>query len=707
MIFGAQYYRPPFPDRSHWKADMEDMRRSGLDTVQLWACWGWIEPEPGGYSFDDYDELVALADQAGLKVVISTVAEIHPFWIHREAPDSAMVDHMGRTVVSSLRHECNVGLTPGGCTDNPAVIEYMASFLRTIGERYRGAANLAAWDCWNETRWAVQADGFVCYCDHTLQAYRAYLDKRYEGLEGLSAAWKRRYRSWEDVRPGKLPDRPYTDLMEFEAFLTARAGEHAVFRWQVLHSADPDHPIVAHCGNPSVFSPGQDFEQAVARGNDWDLADALDGFGSSHFPVWLGISEVDLGARIEAVRSAVRSKPMWVSELQGGSARNAIDVTGPVTAAIQQSWVWSAIGRGAKAVIFWCWRDEVFGGESSGFGLNGADGHAEERLAALRTTGDVLGRHVGLLDAYAPDRAKVGVLFEESNYHLDWAQYGASCEQASQSLVGYLRALERVQVPYDVVDSGHLEDLDELGLLVMPWPLVVPPVVAERVATWVERGGTLLVESELGAYDERGFYHYAPERELATRLGLRSLGRRPIRSPQLVARVGEDSYRLASATWVEAFDPGDGAVLAKVGDEVVATRTNLGNGNVISVGTFLGLAYSREPNTEFERFVHRIVDESGAGPKLVLSDLDGSRLQWRLGTSGSQRLLFVIASEGPGEGTFRASADIFAPGDELVELIGGTRAQVGGGASESKVTLSFPANGVAVWSWRPRTPSPR
>ena len=68
MIFGAQYYRPPFPDRSRWEDDLEQMRRSGLDTVQLWACWGWIEPEPGEYSFDDYDELVALANQAGLKV---------------------------------------------------------------------------------------------------------------------------------------------------------------------------------------------------------------------------------------------------------------------------------------------------------------------------------------------------------------------------------------------------------------------------------------------------------------------------------------------------------------------------------------------------------------------------------------------------------------------------------------------------------------
>ena len=33
-------------------------------------------------------------------------------------PGSEMVDHLGRTVVSSLRGECHFGLTPGGCTDH-------------------------------------------------------------------------------------------------------------------------------------------------------------------------------------------------------------------------------------------------------------------------------------------------------------------------------------------------------------------------------------------------------------------------------------------------------------------------------------------------------------------------------------------------------------------------------------------------------------
>jgi beta-galactosidase len=699
MILGTQYYRPPFPQREHWRVDMERIRQSGLNTVQLWACWGWIEPAPGEYCFDDYDELVALAAETGLSVVISSVAEIHPFWIHRIVQDSHMVDHMGAKVISSLRKECNVGLTPGGCTDNPAVTRHMEEFLHALAGHYRDAPNLAAWDCWNETRWAVQADGFVCYCDHTIRAYRSYLDKRYNGLEGLNAAWKRRYRSWDDVRPGKLPDRPYTDLMEFQAFLTGRAAEHAAFRWEALRSADPYHPIVAHCGTPSVFSTGHDFEQALARGNDWDLADNLDGFGSSHFPVWQQLSEVDLGTRLEAIRSAVATKPMWVSELQGGSARNAIDVTDAVPATLQQRWVWSAVGRGAKAVIFWCWRDEVFGGESSGFGLIGADGQADERLRALASTGSVFREHDELLDAYLPGPARVGVFFEERNYHLDWAQYGPACEQASGSIAGYLRALERIHVPYNVVDSGHLDGLEELRLVVMPWPLVVDPAAADYIAGWVERGGTLVVESEVDAYDGRGFYRYPAERELAVRLGVRSLGRRPIKSPQLELRIGDRRYHLDPATWVEALDQGDSEVLATVGDEVIATRRTLGRGTIVAVGTFLGLGYNRKRNPEFEGFLGALLAGSGSKPELSCPDQDGEGWQWRLGTAGGQHILFVISSTDSEEHTFHGPSSLFAAGQELRELLGGARAKVEGAGPESTVRLPIPSDGVAVWTW--------
>ena len=80
---GSQYYRPPFPISEHWDQDLAAMKDAGLNTVQLWVVWSWVEAEPGVYRFDDYDELLDKAAANGLGVILSTIAAVHPYWIHR------------------------------------------------------------------------------------------------------------------------------------------------------------------------------------------------------------------------------------------------------------------------------------------------------------------------------------------------------------------------------------------------------------------------------------------------------------------------------------------------------------------------------------------------------------------------------------------------------------------------------------------------
>ena len=115
----------------------------------------------------------------------------------------------------------------------------MRTFLETVVRRYKGCAHLHGWDIWNELRWNVQADGLVCYCPHTLAAFRDWLDERYGGLDGLNRAWLRRYASWEEVQPGKLPSRPYTEMMAFQHFLTWRADRHAAAALRAGQGARP------------------------------------------------------------------------------------------------------------------------------------------------------------------------------------------------------------------------------------------------------------------------------------------------------------------------------------------------------------------------------------------------------------------------------------------------------------------------------------
>ena len=37
LVFGTQYYRPPFPNRETWSSDLNLIAASGMNTVKLWA----------------------------------------------------------------------------------------------------------------------------------------------------------------------------------------------------------------------------------------------------------------------------------------------------------------------------------------------------------------------------------------------------------------------------------------------------------------------------------------------------------------------------------------------------------------------------------------------------------------------------------------------------------------------------------------------
>jgi len=703
VIFSTQYYRPPFPDRSRWAEDLRQIRETGFDTLYVSLYWAWVEPRPGEFEWDDFDRLFELAGKEGLRVIPNLFSEVQPMWIHREVPGSEMVDHMGRAVVSSQMSYFHVGLMPGGCTDNPAVRERIGAFLRATAERYGAAANLHAWDCWNEMRWMTQADGFVCHCDHTQAAYREWLARRHGGLDGLNETWRRRYGSWEDVRIPKLPTRTYTDAIAFQAFLGARTREHLRFRRDAIAAVDDSHPIVAHAAFPSIFLTGAEFaefEPALARGNDWEMAEDVDAFGCSHFPGWFNPLPAEQGARLEAARCAAGEKPHWISELQGGAGSHGLGAMPGIEGDAQARSVWNGVARGAKAVNFWCWRDEAFGREAGGFGIVGEDGHREDRLRTLAHTASVMSEHASLLEDYRPDQPAVGVIFEPRAYHLDWAatlpkigtEGGINGARAGRSLQGYLTALERLQVPYDVVESRHAGDLSRYRVLAMPWPLVVEPELTGPLVEWVRAGGTLVVESELDSFDAEGLYRYPDERPFAAALGIRSLGRRPLDPESFAFAIPGappgSGGELRATGWLEPLAaPAGAAVVASGAPGTLAFTAPLGAGRVWAFGTNVGLAYRDRRHPGFERLLASVVERGGGLPGLRCDAGDGEVVQWRAGRSGEDLLLFVV-NAGPASAlTFSGPA--LAGIASAEDILGAAAIDLR--AAEGSVELTLPA----------------
>ncbi|HOX39455.1 MAG TPA: beta-galactosidase [Candidatus Brocadiia bacterium] len=677
MNLGVQYYRPPFPDSKYWEADFARISESGLNTVQLWIKWAWVEPKPGEFRYDDYDRLVELAAKNNLGVILSTIAEIHPYWIHREVPGSEMIDHMGQKVVSSNRGECHFGLTPGGCFDHPGVWERMANFISTTAKRYKDADHVRGWDAWNELRWNVQSDALVCYCDHTLAAYRKWLSDKFGGLDDLNNAWKRRYGCWEEVWPGKLPSRPYTEMMAFQHFLTWRADRHAKMRYDIIKPIVGRKPVTVHAGSPSPLTPGWQWDHAINRGNDWAFADALDGVGCSSFPKWEGIDDADFGMRVECVKSAAQGKLVWLSEVQGGRSAHGFNIYPAVDAPPQQRWIWNGLACGADTIIFWCWRDEVFGSESAGFGLIGLDGLADERLAAMRETGRLLEENKDLFSTYQPSKAEVGVFFSPQAYYLDWAQEH-NAVRIMNGLRGYARSLVRNSIPYVFVEEEHLGALDGLKILFMPRAIVTDPKTEEALANFVRNGGTLVCESECGAFNSQGFYRYPEDRFTAKLAGIAEVGRRFPPADGIATEIAGSHLKLGAAQWITPWQKRKGKVLAPHDDGALIVEAPVGKGRLLLCGAYLGDAYLQNWTADFETFIAAVVRNAGWKPQMeVVSPKPdkGSFVYIKSGESAGCKVVFAFFPEGCDEAKLRFAGKWF-PSGKARDLIGGRSVKV-------------------------------
>ncbi len=719
ISLGAQYYRPPFPVDSYWEEDLARMAASGLNTVQLWILWGWVEPEPGRFVFDDYDRLAEIAGRKGLELVLSAISEIQPVWIHRVVPGCELVTNMGQKVVSSNRGECHFGLTPGGCFDHPRVWELMRRFFTEVATRYRGLPHLHGWDAWNELRWNVNADGQVCYCEHTLARFRQWLDRRYGGLEGLNRAWNMRYTSWDDVQAGKMPRSPYTNMMAFEHFLTARSNEHAIARCECIKALDPGRPVTVHGAAPSPLHGGKPPDTALSRGNDWAFAERLDGVGTSSFPVWFGMDDANFAVRVAFSRSAAASageagggRRLWLSELQGGRGAQGFEIQPSPRAAEQQRWIWSGLAEGADTILFWCWRDEIFGRESTGYGLAGGDGFADERLEAMGRSAAAIRDNEALLEGCRMDRPEVGVLFSPQTYYLLWTDE-RPVNQPVEDLSGYCRALVRGNIPYVVVEEEHLDQLDRLKVLFLPRVLAADSRLTARLTEFVRAGGTLVCESECCAYDPAGIWSAPHERFLARLTGVVEVGRRRLEGDRVEVSVAGSRCGLPARGWLTPMTGGSGDVLARNKEGALVERVKVDKGTVVLCGAFFGSAYlagseAKDPRYrsgcgDFERFVAGLVAEAGVRMPVEVLRPPAPRaghVHIRWGRSGAHRLCFLISDQ-PGTVTLRFDDGFFS--GPVRDLLSGAAVAVSRGRTGAACRVAPARWGVAVLTDAPRS----
>jgi len=656
------------------KADMENLKRHGFNLVKLQEHWAIDEPLEGHYDFSRYEELISHAAALEMGVYLGLTCEQAPAWLWRKHPGCRMVGRNGLTIAYEAQTTLPADGKPGPCFDHPGARADMIRFIRELVRVLGKYENIVIWNTWQEVSyWAEGLAGQqVCYCEHTLQFFREWLQGKYGDLDGLNRAWNSRYGDWSYVSPDRvacgrsgLP--PETDWQYFMANL--QIGRILRERAQAIREADPLHrPVFAHKGSPNIGS-----------GQDWTYARCQDFLGSSCYPAWGVLQEWDDGRpapghpfnrhtallnemwdnvalRYDYIRSCNRpGLPVWAAEFQGGPVSTGLHKGRVPSPDDIRRWMLTAVGSGVTAISFWVTRAEIMAAEANGFSLLDSTKDSTARFEEAAHVGKALNRHADLLGQPSWPGAEVAILINEWNY-----QFCASMVQGGEHLAysvrGWHRLLWDAGIPVDFVEVSELEEpyMERYQALILPFPISLSEEMAGKLARYVARGGNLISEACPGRIDEHAFCNRGELSPTARAMfGVRHESFTMVREPEGSMRwsppertwgeyldacmlTGTGPLRglhLRANVYVETFELQGSEACLLMGDAIAGTVRRVGEGSSWLLGTFAGHTGTAYRDQDSQGLIRALLKECGimpshSGPLLLRKRVSPSKEAW-------------------------------------------------------------------------------
>lgn len=507
MLYGAQYYRPPFPKREVWKRDFNHMRELGFNCVKHWAVWNWIEKEQGQFDFSELDELVALSKEAGLKVIINTIPEGAPYWVYEGHEDGLYRTADGQSVTPGGPANLPSGGWPGRCMDDPEFASLVAGFIRETARHYREEEAVIIIDVWNEPHLEPMYDyrsNMLCYCPYSQKEFVRWLQEKYGSLETLNHAWFRSYSDWNQISP---PPRfgTWTDMIDWRMFWLYNLKRWMKIRVDAAREGAPEKKIQTHVAYSGILGNRIVGGLANELGDEFLLAKEVDFFGLSSFPKWLMGTQNAYRHLIhnEMVAAAAHGKPFFQAELQGGAGKPGLLGGEVPTGADVRIWNWNTVAVGGKGSIYWQYAPEPAGIESPGFGLTGFWGEDTERSRAASEMALLLNHP--RLDGARPVPAENAIYVSRKSDVLCYASERRE-EMYAGSLSGVFKAAYESGIAVRFIHEDYLEEILDgtVQFLYLPMPLVLSKREIQVFREFVEKGGTLVSEACPGFYREDG-----------------------------------------------------------------------------------------------------------------------------------------------------------------------------------------------------------
>ncbi len=568
LAYGGDYNPEQWP-REVQEEDVRLMREAGVNLISLGIfSWVLMEPAPGRYEFGWLDEIVDRLHDAGIAVDLGTPTATPPAWFSRLHPSSLPVTREGMRIGTGSRQTA--------CPSSPEYRAATERLVRALAGHYRDHPGVVMWHVHNE----YGAPLGECYCDNSVEAFRAWLRRVYGDLSALNEAWGttfwgQRYGDWAEIdapRAGLTAVNP-AQRLDYKRFTS---DEHlACYRLQrdVLRELTPALPVTTNFMTTNCES--MDY---------WAWAAEVDVIANDHYlAAERPDNHIDLAMSADLSRSLGGGEPWLLMEHSTGAVnwqpRNIAKRPGEMR---RNSL--AHVARGSDSVLFFQWRASRFGAEKFHSAMvphAGTDSRIWRDVvglgADLRRLAEVRGERV---------EAQVAIVWD---WQAHWAlelEWRPSVDLLyRERMNAFYEALWREHVTVDFVPPTG--DLSGYRLVFAPSLYLLTEAGAKNLHRYVESGGHLFVSYFSGIVDEHDTIHPGPfPGALREVLGLTVEEFHPLREHETVTlaahddtvrvrdhgRVWAERVRLAGARPVRVFTDGPDA------GHPALTRHELGSG---------------------------------------------------------------------------------------------------------------------------------
>ncbi len=479
-MLGVCYYPEHWP-QEWWASDAQRMRALGLTYVRIGEfAWSRLEPEPGLYAFEWFDQAIETLAAAGLKIVIGTPTATPPKWLVDLFPEILPVDPVTGRVrgFGSRRHY------------DFSSADFRREALRittALADRYGRHPGIVGW----------QTDNELCCHDTALSAspaartgFQAWCRARYGTIGALNAAWgnvfwSMEYRSFDEI---ELPVGAVTETSPSHRLAFRRYASSAVTGFHdamvaAIRARAPGH-FVTHNFIP-MHETGVD-NHALAAPLDFASYDnyplgrtdllMADRPAAEFLPV-MRTGHPDMGAFFFDQTRGLSRQPFWVMEQQPGPVNWANHNPRPAPGMVRL-WSLEAFAHGAGCVSFFRWRQAPFGQEQMHAGLLRPDNSEAEAWPEIVA----LAREIATLDpATLPVRpARIAIMVDVEGQWLGEIERQARSYDYTSVIFAYYQAARALGLDVDFI--GPSDDYIGHDIILAPGWVSPRPADVERLA---------------------------------------------------------------------------------------------------------------------------------------------------------------------------------------------------------------------------------